>query len=121
MSDGSGSLISDFLTGCHALLQILYNQKYQSFVLLFHIDNINFTAAGVGVATAPAITGPYTFVRAFKPDGWHSFDMGVFQEDDGSAFLIRSVDNAFLGISQLSDDYTNTTGLVSIITQVCAL
>ena len=100
-------------------LQILYNRLHAQYVLLFHIDNINFTAAAVGVATAPSISGPYTFVHAFKPDGLHSFDLGVFQEEDGSAFLIRSVDNNLLGISQLSDDYTNTTGIVSVLTQVC--
>ena len=40
------------------------------------------------------------------------------QEEDGRAFLVRSVNNDFVGISQLTDDYTNTTGLVSIAPRV---
>ena len=39
--------------------------------------------------------------------------MGVWQEADGSAYLVRSVDNEYLGISPLSPDYTTTVGLVS--------
>ena len=56
------------------------------------------------------------------PDGLNSFDMGVWQEDDGSAFLVRSVNNEYVGISQLSPDYTATTGLVSTAPRVsCGL
>jgi hypothetical protein len=101
-------------------LQILYNRLHARYVLLFHVDNINFTAAAVGVASAPSIYGPYTFLHAFKPDGLPSYDLGVFQEEDGAAFLIRSVDNSLLGISQLSGDYANTTGIVSVLTRVRA-
>ena len=54
------------------------------------------------------------------PDGLNSFDMGVWQEDDGSAYLIRSVNNEYLGISPLSPDYTTTLGLVSTAPRVCS-
>ena len=54
------------------------------------------------------------------PDGLNSFDMGVWQEDDGSAYLIRSVNNEYLGISPLSPDYTTTVGLVSTAPRVCS-
>ena len=53
------------------------------------------------------------------PDGLNSFDMGVWQEDDGSAFLVRSVNNEYVGISPLSPDYSTTTGLVSTAPRVC--
>ncbi len=43
------------------------------------------------------------------------------QEEDGRAFLVRSVNNNFVGISQLTDDYTNTTGLVSVAPRVSIL
>ncbi len=43
------------------------------------------------------------------------------QETDGRAFLVRSVNNQFVGISQLNDAYTNTTGLVSVAPKVIAL
>ena len=40
------------------------------------------------------------------------------QESDGRAFLVRSINNSFVGISQLSDSYTDTTGLVSVAPRV---
>ena len=46
---------------------------------------------------------------------------GCMQEEDGRAFLVRSVNNDFVGISQLTDDYTNTTGLVSVAPRVSIL
>jgi len=64
-------------------------------------------------------TGPYEWVHAIHPDGLNSFDMGVWQEDDGTAFLVRSVNNEYVGISPLSPDYTTTTGLVSTAPRVC--
>jgi len=39
--------------------------------------------------------------------------MTLYQDDDGSAYLCRSVNNAYAGISQLTDDYLNTTGIIS--------
>ena len=62
--------------------------------------------------------GPYEWVHVIHPDGLNSFDMGVWQEDDGSAFLVRSVNNEYLGISQLAPDYSTTTGLVSTAPRV---
>ncbi len=42
----------------------------------------------------------------------------AMQETDGKAFLVRSINNQFVGISQLDDSYTNTTGLVSVAPRV---
>ena len=58
-------------------MQILYNKAYGRFVLLFHADTPTFSYPAVGVAWATEITGPYEWVRVFKPDGLDSFDMGV--------------------------------------------
>lgn len=103
------------------LLQILYNKEYGRYVLLFHADTASFSYPTVGVAMADQITGPYEWVRVFHPDGFNSYDMGVFQEDNGTAYLIRSVNNQYVGISQLTPDYTNTMGITSTGPQVCSL
>ena len=58
----------------------------------------------VGVLTADTVTGPYTFASpCFRPDGLDSYDMGTFVDvtGDGRAYLIRSVENKFAGISQV--------------------
>ncbi len=108
------------LTMCVALLgaQILYNKANNEYVLLFHADTPKFGYPAVGVAVAKEIRGPYTWLRVFKPDGLDSYDMGVFQEDDGTAFLVRSVKNEYVGISQLSPDYTDTLGITSTVPRV---
>jgi hypothetical protein len=45
----------------------------------------------------------------------HAADMGLFHDVDGSAYLVRSVNNRFAGISQLTPDFLNTTaaGIIS--------
>ena len=58
---------------------MLYNEAYGQFVLLFHADTPSFDYNVVGVATSASITGPYTYVQIFHPDGLDSLDMGVFQ------------------------------------------
>ena len=57
-------------------------------------------------------------MHVIHPDGLNSFDMGGWQEDEGSAYLVRSVNNEYVGISPLSPDYTTTTGLVSTAPRV---
>jgi hypothetical protein len=36
-------------------------------------------------------------------------------DEDGVAYLIRSVKNQFVGISRLTDDYLDTEGIISFI------
>ena len=87
--------------------------------LWFHCDTPGFTMQSVGVLTAPAVEGPYSFVKpCFQPDGRKSYDMGTFVDDsdsggDGKAYLIRSVENQFAGISAMNDDCSDVTGIVS--------
>lgn len=88
--------------------------------LVFHCDTSNFAMTSIGILTAPSITGPYTFSgQCFKPDGRASYDMGVFIDDtrmpggDGRAYLVRSVENSFAGISQFDDECLQVTGIIS--------
>jgi hypothetical protein len=83
------------------------------YVMWWHLDTESFALRSVGVATAPAITGPWTFLSCFHPDGLDSYDMGLYLDPDGAAYLVRSVANQFAGISQLTADFTNTTGIIS--------
>ena len=91
----------------------------QKYTMWFHCDTPDFSMRSVGVLTADAVTGPYTFTApCFRPDGEDSYDMGTFVDDaarggDGRAYLIRSVRNQFAGISQMTEDCLNVTGIVS--------
>jgi len=95
--------------------KILYNQITSKYVLWFHLDTASFSLQKVGVATANKITGPYTWISGFQPDNLASYDMTVYQDPHRSdrAFLCRSVENQYAGISQLTEDYLNTTGIIS--------
>merc|ERR1719235_1900607 len=93
--------------------KVIYNQERKKFVMWFHLDNANYSFRHAGIAESSNAAGPFTFLYALQPDGIPSLDMSVFQDTDGSAYFIRSCDNAYTGISKLSDDYLNTTGLLS--------
>ncbi len=90
-----------------------------SYRMVFHCDTSDFAMRSIGVLTAPAVTGPYTFAApCFRPDGQDSYDMGTFFDDpvrggDGGVYLIRSVRNQFAGISKMTADCLNVTGITS--------
>lgn len=88
--------------------------------LVFHCDTSNFAMTSIGILTAPTVTGPYTFSgQCFQPDGRASYDMGIFIDDirmpggDGRAYLVRSVENSFAGISGFDDECLTVTGIIS--------
>ena len=59
---------------------------------------------------------PTKFVRGFQPDGIPSLDMNLFRDPlDGKAYLIRDCAHEYVGISRLSPDYLNTTGVINKI------
>ncbi|KAK9813147.1 hypothetical protein WJX72_009862 [[Myrmecia] bisecta] len=85
--------------------KILYNKEFDQFVMLFHCDTPSFAYPAVGMASAPVITGPWTWEHVFQPHGRASYDMTAYQDEDGSAYLVNSVENNLLGISKLTKDY----------------
>jgi len=93
--------------------KVLYNDVTRKFVMWFHLDTASFQFSSVGVAVSDTVCGNYQWVGGFKPDGEGSYDMTLFKDDDGSAYLCRSVNNQYAGISQLTPDYLNTTGIIS--------
>ena len=95
--------------------KVLYNAKTRRYVMWFHLDSNGFKLGMVGVASSPTVDGVYEFEGGWQPDGQRSLDMGLFQDSDGTAWLVRSVDNKYAGFSKLTPDYRNTTsdGIVS--------
>lgn len=98
--------------------KVLYNVKTKKFVMWFHLDAAydgrGYGYRHVGVAQADSPAGPFEYVHGTKPDGINSLDMSLFRDPvDHQAYLIRSCDNKYVGISRLSDDYLNSTGIIS--------
>jgi beta-galactosidase len=93
--------------------KVVYNEKTGLYVMWFHLElkGQGYSAARAGVATSHSPTGPFTFVRDFRPDGEMSRDMTLFEDDDRKAYLITtSENNQTQHVSQLTDDYLDTTG-----------
>ncbi|PAW94737.1 beta-glucanase [Mucilaginibacter sp. MD40] len=65
---------SDIAKGC--ILErpkVIYNKKTKKYVMWFHLELLDkgYAAARAGVATADKITGPYTFIRSYRPNPGH--------------------------------------------------
>src|ERR1035437_1914793 len=93
--------------------KVLYNSKTGNYVMWFHLElkGQGYSAARAGVAVSKNVAGPYTYLRSFRPDGEMSRDMTLYKDDDGKAYLITtSENNQTQHLSQLTDDYLDTTG-----------
>ncbi|KAH8834912.1 galactan 1,3-beta-galactosidase [Flagelloscypha sp. PMI_526] len=93
--------------------KILYNSKNSEYVMWFHSDSSNYGNAQVGVATTKSgPCGPYTYKSSFRPLGVESRDMGVFVDDDLTAYLLFASDNnQNFKIAKMDTDYYNVTTL----------
>ena len=93
--------------------KILYNSATGTYVLWAHKENgVDYTEARVAVATASNVEGPYTYLGSFRPLGFDSRDMNVFN-DNGTAYLISATRvNADLNIYRLTPDFLDVESLV---------
>lgn len=102
--------------------KVFYNKKTDKFVMYMHIDGTlqgttkGYNYAKVGVAVSDSPTGPFSFVRLFRPLGKESRDIGQFIDEDGSAYLIFECrpDKGFY-IAKLSDDFMDVEKEVAFI------
>ena len=67
----SDDLKSDIAKGC--ILErpkVVYNKKTKKFVMWFHLELLgkSYEAARTGVAVADKPTGPYTFIKSYRPN-----------------------------------------------------
>lgn len=104
---------SDISVGCvMERPKVIYNAKTKKYVMWFHLElrGQGYRAARAGVAVSDKVTGPYQFLKSFRPNDNMSRDMTLYVDDDGKAYHIYSSrENYDLRIAQLSDDYTSST------------
>lgn len=109
----SDDLNSEITKGC--LMErpkVIYNAKTKKYVMWFHLElkDKGYSAARAGVAISDQVTGPYTYLKSFRPNGNMSRDMNLFVDEDGAAYHIYSSDeNMDLRIVKLTDDYLDAT------------
>ncbi|KIY69600.1 carbohydrate-binding module family 35 protein [Cylindrobasidium torrendii FP15055 ss-10] len=96
--------------------KVIYNTKNSEYVMWFHSDSSNYGAAQLGVATSKTPCGPFTYKASWQPLGAQSRDMGIFVDDDATAYVLYASDNnQNFKIAKLDSDYRNVSSLVSTI------
>src|SRR5690349_5606278 len=93
--------------------KVLYNSATGRYVMWMHIDNSSYTDRRAGVATSTTPCGPYTYLGASDPLGHQSRDLGLFSDDDGTAYLMHDDPAGSLRIDRLSADYTTAQSAVA--------
>jgi hypothetical protein len=98
--------------------KVLKCPKTGEFVMYMHTDDARYKDPTVGYATCATINGNYTFQGPLLHDGnpIHKWDMSVFQDDDGTGYLVTHGGNLY----RLSDDYKAVTEhIVKDMTKGC--
>ncbi|MEY9997888.1 beta-xylosidase [Streptomyces sp. V4I8] len=88
--------------------RVVYNARTGQYVLFVRKENFPapMTENMVAIATSPTVGGNYTYQRSFRPAGYRSFDMTVFRDTDGQAYLVSTTNGQKdLTIFRLSPDY----------------
>lgn len=70
--------------------KVLYNSISQNYVMWMYADNYDLALRDAGVAQACWPNGPFTFQGVFHPDGNETIDLNVFQNQNGTGYLIRT-------------------------------
>ncbi len=91
--------------------KVIFNDKTKKFVMWFHCDSQDYSAARAGVAISDNITGPYRFIRSIRPNNFMSRDQTIYKDADGKGYHIySSEENMTMHVSMLTDDYLEHTG-----------
>jgi hypothetical protein len=93
--------------------KVLFNAATNRYVMWLHIDNSSYTDRRAGVATSTTPCGPYTYLGASDPLGHQSRDLGLYKDDDGTAYLMHDDPAGYLRIDRLSADYTSAQTAVA--------
>jgi hypothetical protein len=83
--------------------------------MYLHIDSTNYSEAKVGVATSSTPCGPYAYRGSFRPLGFQSRDIGLFQDTDGTGYLLSEDRANGLRIDKLSADYLSVDSAVALL------
>lgn len=98
--------------------KVIYNKRTKKYVMWFHLElrRQGYRAARAAVAVSDKVTGPYTYVRSFRPNDNMSRDMTLFVDDDGAAYQIyASRENYDLRLVKLTEDYLAATNTDSLL------
>src|SRR5512142_536753 len=95
--------------------KVLFNAGTNTYVMYLHIDDASYGEAKVGVATSSSPCGSYTYRGSFRPLGFQSRDIGLFQDSDGTGYLLTEDRANGLRIDRLSADYLSVASAVALL------
>ncbi|WP_201361691.1 family 43 glycosylhydrolase [Dictyobacter formicarum] len=97
--------------------KVLYNAATHKYVMWGHKEPAaNYNEAKVAVAVSDTPDGNFTYLGSFNPLGDQSRDFTLFQDDDGTAYLISSANNNLdLNVYQLTPDYLNVQTRIAVL------
>ncbi|MVN77558.1 family 43 glycosylhydrolase [Hymenobacter sp. HMF4947] len=92
-------------------VKVMKCPKTGEYVMYMHVDTLGYKDQFVGYATAPTITGPYTFKGPILFNGKpvRKWDMGTFQDADGTGYVLTHGGEIYL----LSKDYKRVSEQVN--------
>jgi hypothetical protein len=93
--------------------KVLHNSTTGKYVMWVHIDSTSYTDQRAGVAISDTPCGPYTYLGSTRPLGHPSRDLGLFKDDDGTAYMIHEDPAAGMRIERLAADYTTAQSTVA--------
>ncbi|WP_241243125.1 RICIN domain-containing protein [Paenibacillus whitsoniae] len=96
--------------------KVIYNASTGKYVLWMHWENgSDYGQARTAVAYSSTVDGNYTYQGSFRPLGYDSRDMTVYN-DNGTAYLISATSvNANLNIYKLTNDFLGVDSLVTTL------
>ncbi len=68
--------------------KVYYIRSTRRYVMYFHLDSRNYKFARVGIAVSKRPTGPFVYLKSFRPLDHESRDIGQFIDDDGTPYLV---------------------------------
>jgi hypothetical protein len=95
--------------------KVIYNSSTSTYVMYLHIDSTDYAEAKVGVATSSTPCGAYTYLGSSRPLGFQSRDIGLFQDTDGTGYLLSEDRANGLRIDKLSSDYLTVSSAVAVL------
>lgn len=97
--------------------KVIYIKKTNQFVMWMHLDSPDYVSACVGVAVSDRPEGPFSMLRVMQPNRQDSRDMTLFQDLDGTFYLVHSANwNKTMNIARLTQDGTDVDGFyVSVL------
>jgi hypothetical protein len=95
--------------------KVIFNASTGEYVMYLHIDNSSYSQNNVGVAVSRTVCGPYTYLGSSQPLGNRSRDIGLFQDTNGTAYLLSEDPDRGLCLYQLSADYLSVVATVAVL------